>query len=257
MVHHHRRLILGILLAICLLGMPVIDALAEGSEVDITVSAFIVGTPGGLILTYISDYEVGIEWTMGEDAVNTMVRGAVGRLPENREDGYLVYYGDEASCSDTGVSLDETAAAVYYRAWSQNAGGSWEVEGISDSIEGVGMTLIFIGVFGLGFLALALIFRQMVLAFLAGLGFIGLAIVGWTSSEVMYDTYWLIGLLGVVALLVCFIMGAIIQNMAVKEGERNQQRYDKEFPTPVVLSEEDAYSQELDEEIERSRKAGR
>ncbi len=123
---------------------------ATSAEVTITASGYIVGAPGGLTLTYISDYEVGISWTKGSDAVNTMVRGAVGRVPKNRTDGYLVYNGAGTSTSDTGVSLDETAAYIYYVAWSQNAGGLWEDTGVSGFIGGAGMLLIAIVLLVLG-----------------------------------------------------------------------------------------------------------
>ncbi len=118
-------------------------ALADtSSDVTVTATGYICQAPGGLTLTYINDYQVGISWTKGIDAANTMVRGAVGRTPTSRTDGYLVYYGAGISANDTGVSFDETAAPIYYRAWSQNAGGVWENTGISGFIEGGGMTLI-------------------------------------------------------------------------------------------------------------------
>ncbi len=122
------------------LGVPVFAG--TSADVTITATGYICAAPGGLILTYVNDYEVGISWTKGIDAANTMVRGAVGRVPTSRTDGYLVYYGSGNTTSDTGVSFEETAAPIYYRAWSQNAGGIWEETGIWNFIEGVGMTLI-------------------------------------------------------------------------------------------------------------------
>ncbi len=133
------------------------SAFADTSqEVTVTATGYVVGAPSGLTLTYISDYEVGISWTKGADAENTMIRGAVGRVPESRTDGYQVYYGDGTNTSDTGVSLDETAAPVYYIAFSQNAAGVWEELGVSDSLEGFGVTTlaIMLGVLAFTFFAI-------------------------------------------------------------------------------------------------------
>jgi len=105
--------------------------LADTSQdVTITARGFVIGAPAGFTVYYISDYEVGLSWTKPEGADNTMVRAAYGRTPESRTDGYLVYYGGAENASDTAVSLDETAAVIYYKAWSQTAGGIWEEEGV-------------------------------------------------------------------------------------------------------------------------------
>ena len=132
-----------IVVVVCILLFWCCPVLADNSaDVTITASGFIVATPSGLILTYINPNQVQIDWTKGASANNTMVRGAVGREPTSRTDGYLVYYGTGTSANDTGVSFEETAAPIYYRAWSQADGGLWESTGISGFIEGGGMTLI-------------------------------------------------------------------------------------------------------------------
>lgn len=106
---------------------------------DITITAIpiTVGAPESFTVTYISDLEVKITWTKPEDAVNTMIRAAVGRYPKDREVGYLVYYGDGESTSDTGVNLNETTIPVYYRAWSENESEEWSPIWAEGSIEGV------------------------------------------------------------------------------------------------------------------------
>jgi len=136
------KLKIGLLIALLLLLIPMPLLAGSTETVTITAVGFVVGSPTGLTLTYISDYEVGISWTMGEYANNTMVRAAYGRVPESITDGYLVYYGNGTSYNDTAVNFEETASQIYYRAWSQTADGVWETEGISDWIEGVGMTFI-------------------------------------------------------------------------------------------------------------------
>ena len=173
-----------VILVLLVLGtlLGTVPVLADSSG-DITVTAigFICDAPGGLTLTYVSDYEVGISWTKGTDAVNTMIRAKYGSAPMSRTDGYLVYYGDGTSASDTGVSLEETAAPIYYRAWSENAGGLWEEEGISDFFEGGGMTLIALFLFA-GILSwLGLRSNFVLLRLMGGAGWLAM-FVYWISS---------------------------------------------------------------------------
>lgn len=231
MVHYYSKLVLGVLIGLILLLVPMGSAEASVPQVSITVSAWIVGSPSGLILTYISDFEVGIEWTKGVGANNTMVRGAVGRLPESITDGYLVYYGNGTSVSDTGVSLDETAAAVYYRAWSQNEAGGWEVIGISDSIEGVGMTLI--AVIGLAVCMTGMGFwqRKTWLFILAGLAWFGLGAYGLFLQETATgDLLWILGWFGIVAAVIMFIIPIQLkEKVELKEELLPSEVYDKEL----------------------------
>lgn len=155
------------LLIILLVPIPVLAA--TSTDITVTAVGWICEAPGGLTLTYISDYEVGISWTKGEGATNTMVRAKYGSAPTSRTDGYQVYYGDGTSTSDTGVNFDETVSQVYYRAWSQNATGVWEETGVSDLIEGVSMILIALIILAMGFTITSYIFKKGMLAF-AGAG---------------------------------------------------------------------------------------
>ena len=105
-----------------------------------------VYAPTNLVLTMVGDNEVLISWTMGAGACNSMVRGAVGRVPTSRTDGYLVYYGSATSATDW-IDEDEM---VYYRVWSQSCDDSWETTGIYDSIGGNMVPLVLFGILGLG-----------------------------------------------------------------------------------------------------------
>ena len=120
----------------------------------VTQSRFIIDTtyvavspPTNLILTRISDNEVHITWTKGFNACYSMVRGAVGRIPEERDDGYLVYYGAGTEATDW---VDIGPNKVYYRVWSQSCALVWEDEGISGSIGGAIVLMILFGILGLG-----------------------------------------------------------------------------------------------------------
>ncbi len=129
------------LIAVILSLFPVPIMAGTSADVLITATGVIVMAPGGFTLTYVSDYEVGIDWIPAVGSTNTMVRAAVGRYPTSITDGYLIYYGDGSSATDTGVSLDETAASVYYRAWSEKS-GAWSPFWAESTIEGVGVTIL-------------------------------------------------------------------------------------------------------------------
>jgi hypothetical protein len=116
---------------------------AVNPVVHITVYAYIVGTPSGLTLTYVSDYEIAISWTKGVDAENTMVRGAIGRMPTSKTDGYEVYYGTGTVATDW-VNIGQSAP-LYYKAYSQRLDGKWEPIGTSGVANFMSMSYLWIG----------------------------------------------------------------------------------------------------------------
>lgn len=176
-----------ILLAVCFWLVPT-QVLAETSaEVTVTATGYVCDAPGGFTVTYISDYEVGLSWTKGDGAENTMVRAKYGSMPESREDGYLVYYGNGNYTSDTGVSLDETASDIYYRAWSQNSNEVWEEEGTGSFWENIYVVTIGLIVLALGIAGIA-IWRKHFFLYLTG--FIGLLVIAVYLSEIS----WIYGL---------------------------------------------------------------
>lgn len=110
--------------------------------------------PEDFVVTYISDNELELTWALGQYAENTLVRGAIGRCPEDRNDGYLVYYGSGTNATDwvrVGVDLD-----ICYVAWSEGVDGQW-----SNPVEArgnyVSSSFLFFGfivlAFGLTFLS--------------------------------------------------------------------------------------------------------
>lgn len=163
---------------------------STSADITVTATGWICAAPGSFTLTYISDHEVGISWVKGEGAVNTMVRAAVGRLPEDRDDGYLIYYGDGTYATDTGISLDETAAQIFYKAWSQNANGVWEESGVSDFIEGVGMVLIALIILAIGFTISSYFFKKGMLAFGGAGAWAVTGVYCYTRAAEMWDVYY-------------------------------------------------------------------
>ena len=138
---------------VCFLFLPVISARADTSaDVTITASGYVCGAPGGFTITYVTDYEVQLDWTVGADAVNTMVRAAYGHFPTDITDGYQVYYGNGTTCNDDATSL-AAPDIVYYRAWSQNAAGLWNEVTYAEDDTGDIMSVSFLFV---GWLCLAI-----------------------------------------------------------------------------------------------------
>lgn len=164
-----------VILLVLILLIPSVVRAETSAEVMVTASGLVVGSPTGLTFTYISDYEVGLSWTKGEDAVNTLIRRTKNRPPEDRYDGVLVYEGSGESTKDWVDII--TAPVVYYRAWSQNAEGQWEEIGASGEANFMSqsfMLLVFLG-FALGLMVINFRRRNILLALAASLMWLALA----------------------------------------------------------------------------------
>lgn len=142
-------------LMLCFTGTSIRAGTSEG--VTVTATGWICGEPGGFTLTYVSDYQVDISWVKGADAVNTMVRVAYNRYPTGITDGYQVYYGPDAYCSDNATSLASPDVG-YYRAWSQNASGVWQVLTFAEGDTGGFMSASFLF---MGLIAIAIFLTYM------------------------------------------------------------------------------------------------
>ena len=220
-------------LAVFSAGSSVALADNPSGEVLVTATGWIAGAPEGLVLTYISDSEIGISWTKGLDADKTMIRAKYGSYPESKDDGYQVYYGTGTSTSDTSMNLDETATGIYYRAWSQNIGEVWVSEYAEGWIQGVGMTLIAIVVLTLGLLGFSIQYKHTALMFLAAAAGIALAIYGFANmSGSGQDAYWVLGIIGAVLAIVA----AMMAGLSMRSG-----------PSGDIESVDDAYARELRE----------
>ena len=196
---------------------------------------------GGCFIRRNNDISFGLSWTQGLNANNTMVRAAYGRYPDNRTDGYLVYYGNGTYCNDTAVNLDETASLVYYRAWSQNAVGGWEIIGASEWFEGDGMKLIAVIILALGLMIPAFIWKKQ--ALMVGFGFWNRTI---TPTWGTWDIYEILFYVGVLMTLLC-VAEAILMARSIK-GDRlvgEEKRRKEAYRTPQQKYAEE-YSQLMD-----------
>jgi hypothetical protein len=207
---------------------------ATTAEITVIAVGYVCGAPGGLTLTYITDYEVGITWIKGADAENTMIRAAIGRYPEGIDDGWLVYYGDGTNCSDTGVSLDETAVPTYYRAWSQNAGGIWNEYGYAeDNIEGIGVQLIAFIILAVGMTVAGYALKRTPLCIGAGGAWVVMAFYSMgksASSSVMEitDIYMALFWIGMAMVLVCMLEPAMESRKRAAAAGGADEEYESE-----------------------------
>ena len=139
-----KRIILVIVLA-ALVIIPQAVLADTSAGVVITVAgnvSGVLGLPSNFVVTYLDDCSMQVTWTKGLGASKTMIRSAIGVAPADRDDGRLVYYGEGTTAVD--VFCTTTAQKpVYYKAWSQTAGGTWSsnyTEG--NQIGGRTMTLL-------------------------------------------------------------------------------------------------------------------
>jgi len=233
-----------ILVGICwalLLPSPV---QADTSQnVTVTAAGYICEVPGGFTLTYISDHEVQITWTKGDGAAKTMIRAKYGSYPEDVDDGYLVYYGDGESCSDTAVSLDETATAVHYRAWSEDEYGAFTAEWVEGTMEGIGVTLIALVVLTLGLTVTGFWQRRVWLFVMAGLAWFGFGIYGVSlSGAETGEILWILGWIGLAMSFMSF--GAIWWTRERPELEDR-------------LPPDEEFNRQLDADLEKARELRR
>jgi hypothetical protein len=164
-------------------------------SVDITATPVLpgyVGPPVDFTATYISDNCVRLDWTMGIYAENTTIRAKFWEYPNDNADGYLVFDGSGTTSNDTALHFDVLLGTVYYRAWSENATGSYSVEYADAELENphvitiasvfnqLPLLLMLAGIVGLAYWH-----RDRLLYILAGFGFLIFGFDYWTTN------YWL------------------------------------------------------------------
>lgn len=194
-----RIAIIGVLLGLLLLVVPFTPVKAADPNVEIEVYAWVVGFPNGLTITYVSDYELQLDWVKGEDAVNTMVRVKDGSAPTSRTDGNLLYYGDGTTATDTGLDFQEATLSKHYALWSENAGGAWSPWAVTDFMENPNLTFIGL-IIAAGIVSfLAFKSRLPAMKFFGGLPWILLALYirgnppgNLTEGDAVHTAMWLI-----------------------------------------------------------------
>lgn len=190
------------------------------SRLIINTTYVTIYPPTNLTLTKISDYEVYVSWTKGIGAENTMVRAAYGRIPTDRDDGYLVYYGTGSNGTDYAVDLNE--GRRYYRAWSQGSSGQYENTGTWAYIGGDMILLVLFGILGLGLTSMFFWKRSPFLAYGAAgawalLGFQAFVDSGSTNPTNIVDTYMAMFWLCMGFVVGCALLPTIMREKPTKE----------------------------------------
>ncbi len=207
------RILLVTVIAICNMLSPLPIMAASTGSVNITIYAagYTCTFPGGFTTTYISDTEVELSWVAGLGANNTMVRAAYGRLPADRTDGYLVYYGNSTVASDTALNLDDTASIIYYRAWSESAAGAWEDTGTSGFMEGPAMKLIAIVLLCVAIMVWAWQKKQVSLLFISLMCWLGFTAYMYSIGSADWDYYRIFAWAGIGLVLITVYQVIIVQ----------------------------------------------
>lgn len=247
-----KKWLISIVLFLTILVSPFISTIQAKAftsvNITITATGFIVAAPVGFTVYYISDYEVGILWTKPVGAANTMIRAKYGSVPTSITDGYLVYSGAAEAASDTAVSLDETAAMIYYRAWCQSAGGVWGNLYAEGTMEGIGMTLIAFVLLALGLMiaTFALKSGRRILAFATAGAWMVLGAYCYTKYVTLWDVYYALFWLSAGMVIVCALIPVILRERKedvaeedygddreliedIKAGEADEARMDRIF----------------------------
>ncbi len=129
-----RLLLVWIIVLLTLVVFPTAVLADDSASVVVTMVPFTGGITN-FTITYVSDTRIDFSWGFGGDATKIMIRGKYGGYPndipdENTtpSDGYLVYYGDAVSASDTSMDFDQNPGALYYKAWAQRADDTWHTD---------------------------------------------------------------------------------------------------------------------------------
>lgn len=119
------------------------EPVRAGTTADVTITAkplFGPGAPTNFTLTFITPRQIDITWTKGASANNTLIMAKYWEYPQDRNNGYRVYYGTDESTSDTALDLDLFWGKVYYRAWSEDSTGGWSDDYAQGTKENPAMT---------------------------------------------------------------------------------------------------------------------
>lgn len=250
-----RLLVVSLIVALLLLPVrPVFAGESEDTaEVVITAQGFIVGSPTGLTFTYISDYEIGITWTMGVDATRTLIRRTVDRPVDDIEDGVVVYNGTEESCSDW-IDIS-TAPRMFYRAWSMSTEGIWEEVGTSGEARFMSQSWMLIAFMGLGLGLMVVNFRRRHILLAMASSMMWLVLSMWlffsANAPIGFDETWKEMLAWVFFILV--FVPLLLQMDTEITHEREGKKYTR-YGAPPKEEGPSAYEEYRDKLFQRTRR---
>lgn len=225
---------------------------------DDSITVTVTATPifgYGIIdftITYVNHSRIDLSWAFVGGAVNIMIRGKYGSYPADipdedtaPSDGYLVYYGNATSCSDTSMDFDQNPGILYYKAWGQKADGKWYLITTTGSVESKVVTLLAFMGLALALSITAYALKKALLAFAAGGAWIVFAVYCYTLSATPstgdWDIYYAAFFLG------CGMVLASILEPAIMRPRKQDMKDD------IYLDDLDKYEKEWEDFSHRSR----
>jgi hypothetical protein len=241
-----------LILIILLTFIPSITEASTTADVVVTAQGFVGEAPGGLIITYVSDYKVDLSWTKGTNSTNTMIRVKYGDYPEDRNDGYLVYLGTDSNCTDPNVIL-ASPEIPYYRAWSQSSEGAWEEVGTTAEANFMSMSFLFgiLVILGLVLFIAAFRWKDMLLSYSAALTWMAIGfwwILGDITNFGLSDP-WVKILVFIPFILAFTVLLRLMNTEIVSESKGRRWSEWGATPREEVPSRRDSYRKTLRERI--------
>jgi hypothetical protein len=143
-------------MAVMIFSTIMVTPVLAGTTVDIGITA-IPHISGGIInfiITYVSATQLDLSWGYS-GATKAMIRGSYNSYPADVVDedtapteGFLVYYGDGTSTSDTSMNFEENTGTLYYSVYGQKPDGKWYLNKTSGDERSKTVTfLTFVGLF--------------------------------------------------------------------------------------------------------------
>lgn len=143
-----KRLVV-IVLSLSVALSPTVVLAAGSADVGVIARPAATGGILDFTVTYITETDMRLDWTLFGDATNIMIRAKYGSYPANipnintaPSDGYLVYSGNGTTTHDTSMNFDENPGGLYYAAWAQKADGTWFMDLKTGWKESQVMTLL-------------------------------------------------------------------------------------------------------------------
>ena len=179
-----------------------------------------------------------------------MVRAAIGREPLNRNDGYLVYYGESNYTIDW-VNMETLSEPIYYKAWSQNVSGLWEEAGSnSDFVRGVGMLMLGFIFLCLGLTISSYVLRKGVLAYAGAGAWMILGTYSYTQSAGGWDIY-----MALFWLCMAMLLASVLEPVAMRT--KAEEIVDEEVEVDEAMAELKAMQSYLDNVVSLPRRRSR
>lgn len=144
------RILKALILVIIVLLSAAIPVVADSIEITVTAVPKVTGGVENFVITYVSETELDLSWSLTGEANRVMIRSKWGSYPVDRDDGLLVYYGSNTTYNDTSMDFNETAGTLYYRVWAQKTDDSWYTDYEEGNEENRLMIIGALGIFVIG-----------------------------------------------------------------------------------------------------------